>query len=381
MKIVHITPKLLENLAYQDKELAQMHATLGHSVSIITSTSSENEDAVSNKNRLYSVIRLHRLLNVNYRFCVLKHLYKTLEDISPDLIFLHGQPLFSLFDIAAYKKAYPMVKVVMDCHSDFFNSGMNWISYHILHKIIYRLIIVATSKAVDCYYYITPNTKSFMQQMYHIPDTKLKFLPLGGTLDDMNFESATTIRKDIRTALNIPQDAVVIISGGKLDFIKNTHSLVKVVNTINNADVHLILFGTIDRTYEKLLKESINDNIRIHQLGWIDSKAVYDYFLASDIACFPGGQSVLWIHAICCGLPLVVQNWNHSIGYLNVQDNVIFLDNGECKSIEKALVLLINNSELRNRMHENAKSAGSSFFSYRRIAQSVIDDLEQMDKG
>ena len=387
MKIVHICRKFLEGFAYQDNELVEIQTAMGHEVTVITSASDNSslyfdmslinttEAYTKGKNKQsFNIIHLPLKHKVNFRFWNFAKLYETLQRIQPELIFFHGAPMFCLLDIAKYKKHNPTVKLFMDFHSDRYNSGRGFLSVFFLHKMIYRSIIRKTAKQVDLYYYLAPNIKNFIQKMYHIKENKLEYLPRGANLNFIDYENATEIRKEIRDKLKIPVDALVIISGGKLDRIKMVHNLAKAFNRLDNKSVHLILFGSIEKEYEQQLYRAINGNPNIHTIGWVGAKEVNDYFLASDIACFPGRHSVLWEQSICCGLPLIVKDWYKGMHYLNVKNNVLLMEDGEVAHIEQALKKLIYNKELRLAMHENALQEGKYQFSYHRIAQKIIDD-------
>lgn len=389
MKIAYISRKFLEGFAYQDNELAEMHATLGHEVTVISSISDDSSlyfdmslikaSEASNREGKplgYKIIRLPIKHKVNFRFWEFKNLIQTLEELTPDLIFFHGSPMLCLLDIAKYAKTHPEVKVVMDCHTDYNNAAHGFVSRVLMHKVLYRWVIRKTSEHVNLYYYLGPNIKVFMKDMYLIPESKLRFLPRGGILEHMNFDNTEKIRKDIREKLSIPQDDIVVVSGGKLDSKKMSHNLCEAINQMNYQNVHLILFGTIEKDYHKQLFAAVNGNMKVHLIGWISSKDVYNYFLASDIACFPGGHSVMWEQAICCGLPLVVKDWYQGMHYLNVKDNVALLPDSDVNYIIEALKPLIKNNERRLRMKENAEMYGRPYFSYKRIAESIISDVK-----
>ena len=388
MKIVYIARKFLEGFAYQDNELAEMHATMGHNVTVISSISDNSslyfdmslikvsENNFNKKSSCgYNIIRLPLKHKVNFRLWEFKNLFQTLETLQPDLIFFHGAPMLCLLDLSKYKKKYPDITLVMDCHTDYNNSGHGFISRYIMHKMLYRGIIAYASKQIDYYYYLAPNIKIFMQDMYRIPNEKLRFLPRGGMLEHMNLDNTESIRREIRKQLGISQDDIVVVSGGKLDFKKMTHRLVEAVNRLNYPNVHLIVFGTVDKEYIELLEQSISKNEKIHLIGWVDSRKVYDYFLASDIAVFPGGHSVLWEQAICCGLPLIIKNWYDGMHYLNVKDNVLMLPENDTEYIENMLKRLIENPELRLSMQHNAQNEGREYFSYRRIAGMILSHV------
>lgn len=383
MKIVHITRTFLEGFGYQDNELAEMHSSLGHDVAVIAGNGGKDVlyfDSSLTKvghstNDFFKVLRLPVNKKINFRFWKLKGLIFELEKLEPDLIFFHGSPMFSLFDVAKYKKKHPQVKVVLDCHNDFNNAAHGFISKEIMHKLIYRNILHMCDKYIDLYYYLSPNIKVFMQEMYKINDYKLSFLPRGGILENMKLDKHDEIKCLIRTQLGIKEDDIVVVSGGKLDKKKLTHNLCKAINQINNPKVHLILFGSIEKSYEKELLESIDGNSNIHIIGWVSSIEVYDYYHAADFACFPGGHSVLWEQAICCGLPILVQNWYGGMWYLNVKENALLMKDGSIDEIISKMDMLLSDNKYLKQMSTNAKNEGCTFFSYKRIANQILSDV------
>src|SRR5574344_287915 len=384
MRIIHITRTFLNGFGYQDNELAEMHSSLGHSVTVIASDGGKNclyfdsslTKVTHNTKEKFIVLRLPVNKKINFRFWRLKGLISVLEQLKPDLIFFHGSPMLSLFDVAKYKKNHPHVKVVLDCHNDFNNAAHGFISKEIMHRRIYRTIIQMCDKYVDLYYYLSPNIKDFMQKMYKINDDKLSFLPRGGILENMKLEKHEEIKSSVRTKLNIQEDDIVIVSGGKLDHKKLTHNLCKAVNQIHNQKLHLILFGSIEKSYEKELLESIDGNSNIHIIGWVSSTEVYDYYHAADFACFPGGHSVLWEQAICCGLPIIVQNWYGGMWYLNVKENVLLIEEGSVDEIVSMINMLFSDHKFLINMTKNAQNEGRLFFSYKRIANQILSDVE-----
>lgn len=388
MKIVYVARKFLEGFAYQDNELANMHAQMGHEVTVITSQSDDSSlyfdmsliKEAKKKETFptapYRVIYLPLKHQVNHRFWQFKGINEQLEKLRPDLIFFHGSPMLVLLDLARYKREHPEVKLAMDCHNDYNNAAHGFISRVIMHQFIYRSILRRTAREVDVYYYLSPNIKIFMREMYRLPEAKLQFLPRGGFIEHMPLEDALETRSRVRQALGIPDHSFVIVNGGKLDARKRTQELVEAVKAMGKPDIHLILFGSVDKTYEEQLRQAIGTDARIHLIGWIGARQVYDYFFAADVGCFPGGHSVLWEQAICCGLPLVVKNWFGGMSYLNVADNVILLPEGDRCHIVEALTRLYSTPSLLSRMRRHAIEQGREFFSYRRIAQHIIDNLK-----
>ncbi len=382
MKIVHICHTYIDGFSYQDNELPKAHAKLGHDVTVISTLDyancfnynvNQNFGTNSYKIDQCKIIRLKLKFKINYRFAMYKGLYLCLQNEEPDLIYFHGIPYFNYYDIIKYKIRYKC-KLVVDFHCDFHNSANNILSKYLLHKGLYHFIIALTKYFVDQYYAVTPGTIDFVHSMYGINKKKINLLPLGGDVELINLKDKKCVREQIRKELGVSERQIVIVTAGKIDVYKKTINLVKACNLLNNNVVTLLIIGSIDYCYEKELKNAINNNINIILLGWKKIEDIYRYFLASDIACFPGGQSVLWQQAICCGLPLICKYWNGG-EYLDSGGNVAFLRSDSEEELYMLIKKIVDSEDLRQKMSEISKNEGSNKFSYLGIGKQVIDDI------
>lgn len=380
MKIIHISDTFFDGFAYQDNEFSKIHERLGHEVVVVsllkkyyTPLQSRN---IPNENTYFigrvKMIRLPLKYKWNYRFNKFKELYEVLKKENPDIIYLHQTPYMSVLDIVRYKKENREVRLIIDFHCDYNNSGTSFLSRIVLHKIWYRLLTLLTIKEIDMYYYITPDTKKFVQEMYLIPEQKLSFLPLGCDIEEVDFKNQDKIRGDLRSKLGIGLNEFVVITGGKLNKEKNTYNLVQAFHHLNLRDAHLIIFGEVEVEYKKILLDLISKVPNVHFIGWLNSAEIANYYLLSDVACFPGGQSVLWQQAIACGLPLLCYKWD-GVEYLNVDNNVLFIENENVSSICEVLKKVYEDEALRRRMALGATTIGRDTFSYSRIAKQVFD--------
>ena len=386
MKIVHITHALLEDYGYQDSLLPMAHVQLGHEVTIISTQESAGffnyNVELPNKKKPYffngcKIIRLPLKHNVNYRFSQYKGLYKCIVEESPDLIFFHQLPYLNYIDIVKYVKQ-SHCKLVVDFHCDYQNSSTNFLSHIFLHKFFYRFVISRVNQYVNLYYAITPGTAKFIKEMYKISAEKIKLLPLGGTVDKDVSVSKGHIRAKVRNELGVRDSDKLIVTAGKMDRMKNVHSLIAAVDSLKNLTIYLAIIGTFEETYYKEFESIIKNNPTIHILGWKSPKDINNYFFASDLACFAGSQSAVWQQAICCGVPLLCRYWaGEGAEYLDRGGNVQFLFEGTTNEIKKNLEdLLIQNTKKLQHMKEIASTDGAAYFSYVNIAQSVINDFE-----
>ena len=103
---------------------------------------------------------------------------------------------------------------------------------------------------------------------------------------------------------------------------------------------------------------------------WIPSDRVYDYFLASDLAVFPGTHSVLWEQACACGLPGIYKSWE-GMKHVDMNGSALFLMNDSVEEIKEKILNIIENKENFQKMR-SAAYQGKSFFSYWEISKRAI---------
>lgn len=380
MKIVHlcISAFYCDNFSYQENIITKYHVKQGHDVTIIASlfSFSQKGEGIYLKPSEYvnndgvKVIRLpykkpfpwfNRLLR---RY---EGLGNHLESEKPDVIFSHNISTADMKVLASYLRKHPEVILFADNHADYINSGKNFLSKIILHRIIWRHYAQIIEPYIRKCYGVTPMRCRFLTEMYHIPKEKVEFLPMG--IDDESIpQNRDSVRKAIRTELGIPENSMVIITGGKIDKLKNTHILVDALSTISIHHIHLIICGVLTPEMD-YLKDIIDNNKHIHYLGWCDASRVISCMVASDFACFPGTHSTLWEQSVGMGMPAIFNHW-YEMDHVNINGNCIFVDGNDKNELMKAIESMVTNYSL---LKEKAEGASKSFL-YSDISQRAISD-------
>lgn len=418
MKIVHICHNYIDGQTYQDNELPEAHARIGHEVTVISTLDFAGSVRFpvgrGPADRIYrlgacKLVRLPLLYPADYRLAVYKGLYQALEEEKPDLIYFHGMPYFCYAAIVRYKKRH-VCKLVVDFHCDEYNSSHGFLSEWLLHKGLYRSIIGLTRRYVDQYYGVTPGTLDFVQKMYGLSSERVKLLPLGGNLRTIEAawqdtaacrdtaapsdrvgsrdtacagenpvkaglpENPLPTKETMRKALGLPLHAKLIVTAGKIDEGKKTAELAEACTRLRSLDFRLLVIGPVEETYRQKIAEAAGNDSRIQMLGWKSPAEIYRYFLAADLACFPGSQSVIWQQAVCCGLPLACRYWPGG-EYLDCGGNVCFLPRATADALQVLVGALLADKEKLEAMAAVSRHAGRQRFSYDRIAQSILDDL------
>lgn len=357
MKILHtcLAAFYIDNYSYQENILPKLHKNLGLEVSILASTETYSnnieitylpQSSYNNENEI-SVTRISYVkwlpLAIVKKLRIYKGINKVLNDFKPDIIFLHDCQFLSINSFVNYSKKNKVL-IYVDCHTDLINSGRSWISENILHKIIYKYCVKTIEPYVKKFYGTLPLRNDFLEKVYGVSKSKIELLPFG--VDDSLFDwnDVDKIRNQMRTQLKISENDFVLITGGKIDFRKNIHKLLEAFNNLVekkfDLKLKLIVFGkpTIE------MKEIINNlikNSNIIYIDWLASKEIHRYFLASDLAIFPGTHSVLWEEAVGLGIPCVFLKWP-GIEHVDLGGNCIFIDSSESKIIQSTVENIIS---------------------------------------
>ncbi len=388
MKIVHccLAAFYIDNYSYQENKFPKFHKMQGHDVSIIASTETYLE---SKKIGYLSPSTYHtkegiRITRLPYtkmiphlivkKLRIYKGLENKLNEIKPDIIFLHDCQFLSILKIVKYAKNNK-VKIFADCHTDFINSGNNWVSKNILHGIIYKYCIQKVVKYTTKFYGTLPLRVEFLKNVYNVPSDKITLLPFG--VDDSLFEQENKIeiRKEIRDNLNLKERDFVIISGGKIDARKNIDKLIKAFLKINNENLienfKFILFGKPVKELEEIIS-LVRKNTDVRYIEWLDSDEIHKYFLASDLAVFPGTHSVLWEEAVGLGLPCLFKKWK-GIDHVDLGGNCLFIKEENIEELTVFLLELIRNKTTFTKLKKNAQKLGPRYFSYSEISKRAIE--------
>lgn len=385
MKILHccLAAFYIDNYGYQENFLPKMHKLQGHDVMILASTETFKDNMnlgylkpssyVTENNipitRIPYVSWLPHLIAKKLRYY--PDVYKHIEAFKPDIIFLHDVQFLSISEVVKYAKANKNVIIYADGHTDFNVSARNWLSKNILHKIIYRYCAKLIESYLKKFYGVLPIRVEFIKNVYKISPEKVDLLVMGGDLTNIDFSKKNEIKSLIRKENNIEENDFLIITGGKIDNLKNVHLLMTSVNEIANKKIKLIVFGSIDKEL-KILIDELSKSEFIRYIGWKSAEEVSNYFLASDLAFFPGRHSVLWEQSAALGLPGVFKKWD-GIQHLDVGGNAIFLDNVSIESITKMIIKIYSDKTLFDSMKKVAIEKGISYFSYYEIAKRAIE--------
>lgn len=381
-KIVHImlAGPVTDGWTYQDNMITKYHKKLGHEVTMITSKwtwgingklEKTDRSEYINEDGVF-VVRLELSGKDNFQKKYKRYigLASRLEQESPDMLFIHNVSFGDMGAVVQYIKKHPNIKVYVDNHSDFSNSGTNWLSKNVLHKIIWKRNAQMIEPYTNKFYGVLPARVDWLKEIYGLPASKCELLVMGGDDDEIECAEMDGARTKIRNQYGIENDDFLIITGGKIDSAKRqTLLLMEAVHKIQDPKIKLIVFGSVEET---LMPEvcRLSDGERVKYIGWVKGSDSYRYFFASDLVVFPGRHSVFWEQVVAQGIPMICKYWDGTT-HVNVNGNVNFIKTDTVDEIKEKIeqYLDVNVYDLQK---EKARKA-ANLFRYSSIAKRSIE--------
>lgn len=384
MKILHIALSCfyVEGLGYQENLLPKYHKLLGNDVVILTSdfTNSHLGDPKYAGLREYDnddsihVIKLERneprIFGRELRLDRYDGVYEAMERVKPDLIFIHGLTALADLPIAKYLRKHKNVTAYADQHADYYNTPIQTAKQRAVMRLLWRPVIKKLAKPVKKFWGTTPWRCRYMEEVYRLPADKIGLLVMGADNRRIDFARQTAIRTRTRAALGLSEDDFVVVSGGKIDRIKNIHLLMQAVKELHADKLKLIVFGSVTEDMRDEV-DALSADPHIRNVGWLDAGAVYDYFLAAELAVFPGTHSVLWEQACGCGIPCVFKKWE-GMQHVSSGGNAVLLDDVTVDALASVLRDLYTDRERYRKMKRRAMACKDEF-SYEEIAKKAIE--------
>ena len=316
MKIVFIglASTFTENMNYQDNALCSVTVADGHQVTYISNAEkfvngkivpTDYEDKV-----LPNGMRLIRLPYVRLgldlltkKMRVFRGVYQILEEIRPDVIFCHNTQYYPILDVVRYKKEHPNAKFYADTHTAAYNSGTNWLSLYVLHRVYYRYLTRRTIPYLEKYFYVGQSERQFAVEQYGMPQEMMEFYPLGGFVpSDEAYDSA---RRRRRAELGIFDGEYLIVHSGKMDALKRTDELLLAFSAVSELKARMVVIGSIPDDRREILEPLMRADPRVIYLGWKSASELQEYLCACDLYCQPGSVSATLQNAVCCGCPVM----------------------------------------------------------------------------
>lgn len=387
MKVVHLCLGCFfpDNYSYQENMLPKFHKQLGYDVEVIASLVTFDKDG---KGTYYPEAKTYqneydiKVTRLNYKKPVKIYrkmkryagTYDAVEKAAPDIIFIHGCQFRDMDVVVRYVKEHPEVRVYVDNHADFSNSGTNFLSKYILHKGFWKHSAQIINPFTRKFYGVLPARVDWLVNMYGLPQNKCELLVMGADDEKVHEAYEDGWREKIRKQYGIEEEDFLVMTGGKIDAWKTqTLLLMEAVKHIDNPKVKLIVFGSVTPELKDKV-EALADDKNIQYIGWVRSEESYHYWAACDLAVFPGRHSVFWEQVAGMGIPMICKYWDGTT-HVDAGGNVAFLRKDSADEIENAILNLTSDNMKKYRtMKAVAEGPGKNMFSYLEISKRALGE-------
>jgi len=256
-----------------------------------------------------------------------------------------------------YKK-----KLVVRC-------GYEWLSFlenqkkPLWKRIIAKFIEKIAYKNADKIILTSEKDKKFVVKKFKIKPEKIEVIP--------NY-----IDTDLFKPLNLPKEKNSLIFVGRLEEQKNLFNLIEAITTL---PVKLVIVGR-GSLKEKLKSFAKEKNAKVEFKENVPNEKLPEELNKSEIFILPSfyeGCPKALLEAMSCGLPCIGTNVEGIKDIIQHKENG-YLCEPDTKSIRKAILEVLNNKNLQQKISQNARKTILEKFSLEKILEKEIKTYQSL---
>lgn len=207
--------------------------------------------------------------------------------------------------------------------------------------------------------------------------TQEKFMVIHSGVDLSRFRPDPARKTEIRSALKIPSERIVIVTVGRLTAVKGQDTLIRAIAEClrQGEKVFLLILGEGElRSDLAALSAELGIEEAVHFLGWRSDVA--SVIAACDIFCLPSrneGMGKVLVEAMAMGKPIVASDIGGIPDLVHPGENGILVPVGDTAGWAEAIARLCRDPKERQRMG-NAGTRMSAYYS----AEAMLQQIDQM---
>ncbi|CEA12617.1 glycosyltransferase family 4 protein [Methanobacterium formicicum] len=370
MKILHIIDQFQPQMGYQETHLARQQIRNGHEVMVLSSDKPlgtlnlESSDHLNKEIKEGSHVEEGiNVLRLPVRFEVstfnkpwIKYLEKHVLEFQPDAIHVHGIVSLSSIRIARLKKKLNQTKIIFDDHMTSDALRGPWVLYfYKIFKLFFKSMIL---KNVDEFVAVTPETKSFMNNIYGIPLDRIKIIELG--CDTVLFNRNQSIRSKLREKNGIKDNEIVFCYVGKIVNEKRVDIFIEAALNLLESDkkIKVLCLGANDPICLRSIMEKVNSSKFSNNfifLPAVPNVELYKFYSMSDVGVWPKQCSMTVLEAMSCEIPVIISNKTGAPERVYDGFNGFFYRDGDVDDLKNKMTLFLDN-EILKKMGKNANT-------------------------
>ena len=315
------------------------------------------DEETKNKIRVIFVKDLVREINPIKDLKALYAIYKILKQEKPDIVHTHSSKAGIVGRFAA--KMCGIKNIIHTIHGFSFNDTQSFFKKNLfifLEKVGAKISKYLIPVSVE-------NTTKGLQnnigkkEQYH-------YIRLGVDIENFkNFKDTPSLKKE----LNIDEKDFLVTTIGPFKPQKNLPDFIKTANEIskNNKNFKFVIVGDgiLRPDFEKMITDyNISKNIFL--IGW--RRDISNILNSSDFFVMTSlweGLPISTIEALSCGLVPIVNDVDGQREIIKDGFNGFLIKPYDTKAIEEKIFLLAKDTDLKNKMSENAKNSIDYTFS------------------
>ena len=386
MKILHIDETFHPSYGYQVNPLARYQRKQGHDVTILTVDKEhlygvykdfgDDGSTVLAADMEYmqmsgvDIVRIPTKGYFMHRAIYSKNLFKKIDEINPDVIFVHCVETITGMRFLLKKKKYPLM---FDSHM---LSMATTNRFAKIYETIYKSIFTRIIKK-QRYYVVRTQDDDYVNSHLGIPNELTPFISFG--TDTMLYTPSDDVRRAFRKNYCINESDFVVVYTGKLTPGKAgkllAEAFLKPFNTDKNV-VLTIVGNTPDTEYGKEV-DAILEKAAVRVLRFPTQKYtdLPQFYQMADLSIFPKQCSLSFYDAQASGLPVLSEDNDINVGRCSHGNGGNFIS-GNVESFHHELEKYINMpSEALQIMREKAVQFIREGYDYNIIANQYTDYL------
>ncbi len=366
------------NVAYLSKYLA------GYETLLVGGEKDESEDSstfITSSLGLEPLIieEMKRKIDPTQDIAAYKKIKNIINEFKPDIVHTHASKAGTLGRLAAFSCKVP--KVVHTFHGHVFHSYFGFAA-----TTFYKNIERFLAKRSDAIIAISEKQKIELSEIHGIcPQNKISVIPLGFDLIKFN-SNIEEKRASFRKKYELSDEIICIGIIGRLVPVKNHQLFLQAFHQVTNKTSKKIkafivgdgelrddlfnLCKTLGLTYSYV--DQPNHSNQVIFTSWIKE---VDHVLAGiDVAAltsFNEGTPVSLIEAQACNKPIVTTNVGGIENVVIPNETALLCENNNLDEFTAALLRIVEDDELRNKMGVDGWKFVKDHFHYTRLCNDM----------
>ncbi|CAM4143440.1 glycosyltransferase family 4 protein [Zobellia nedashkovskayae] len=167
---------------------------------------------------------------------------------------------------------------------------------------------------------------------------------------------------------------------GRMIAEKGIFSIIRAIPHFKYKEDCVFIFAGNGEEYDEFKAEikSLQIEKYVHLTGFLPEEECDHFYANSDALVFPTyfdeGFPMALFKSIGCGLPVITTQTRAAIDHLKEPDNCLWVNGKDSQSVKKALTMIYESDELRNKMRKNNLVLGQNF-TKRKITEQMHQDF------